>query len=75
MQKEKGIIQTMSELKTYYKTYTSILKKAKLTCNRDYIMKAGNKGKAIWEVVKRETGKKSDSMKMTIKLLTEDHIN
>ena len=68
-----------TELKTYYKTYTSILKKvicqAKLNCNRDFIMKAGNKGKAIWKVVKRETGKKSDSMKMTIKLLTEDHIN
>ena len=37
-------------------------------------MKAGNKGKAIWEVIKRETEKKSDSTKKTIELLSEDRI-
>ena len=37
-------------------------------------MKAGNKGKAIWEVVKRETRRKSDSTKKMIELLSEDHI-
>jgi hypothetical protein len=68
----------MTQLKTYYKTYTSILKKviceAKLNCNRDFIMKAGNEGKAIWKVIKSETGKKSDSTKKTIELLSEDYI-
>ena len=65
-------ISNDTELKTYYKTYTSILKKviceAKLNCKRGFIMTAGNKGKAIWEVVKRETGKKSYSTKKTIQL-------
>ena len=50
-------------LKLHYKNYTNILRKviheSKLKCNTEFIKKAENKGKAIWEVVKRETGKKS----------------
>ena len=50
-------------LKQHYKKYTNILRKviyeAKLKCNSNFIMTAENKGKAIWDVVKRETGKNS----------------
>lgn len=49
------------DLKLHYKRYTSILKKvihaAKLKFNGEFIMKAQNRGKAIWEVVKKETCK------------------
>lgn len=59
-------------LKTYFKKYKKILKKviyeAKSKYNRDYIINAGNKGKAIWEIVKRETGKKSNAQDNEIKI-------
>lgn len=60
-------------LKLYYKTYCNILKKvihqAKLNYNQDFILRAENKSKAIWDVVKRETGKKTDTAKVNIELL------
>ena len=50
-----------ANLKLYYNKYTNILRKviteAKFNSNRDFIMRAENKGKAMWEVVKKETGK------------------
>ena len=43
-------------IKQYYRKYCNILRKviyqAKLKSNQDFIMQAGNKGKAIWDVIK-----------------------
>ena len=39
-----------------------MITEAKFNSNRDFIMRAENKGKAMWEVVKKETGKITGNM-------------
>ena len=85
MDKKKGIItscRTKRQLyklcqitndvnfKSYYETYTNILRNiiVKTKCNMNFISNAKNKGKAIWDAVKRETGKKSENENKTIQL-------
>lgn len=72
-----GRLSSDPNLKSYYKTYTNILKKvifeAKSNSNRDYIANAKNKGKALWDVIKKETGKTSENATQTIELLN-NHI-
>ena len=60
-------------LKSHYKTYCSILRKviyeAKMKCNREYITNAGNKNKAIWDIVRKETRPNSNTAKDEIEIL------
>ena len=61
-----------SNLKTHYKMYSNILKKvineAKLKCNQEFIIKAENKGKAIWDIVRKESGKCSNNTRNEIEI-------
>ena len=49
--------------KKYKKTYNKIIYEAKKLHNEKYIIQSCNKSKAMWDVIKQETGKRGETIR------------